>query len=235
MKALRAKLAVVGVLGCAAFLIFEATSPRFSSGAGEHAAKAGELPFIQPDYAAWQSLKKGMDENDIAKIVGQPTTKTEGFDRHTDVMYTWEFGYVAPKSLAFPRPLTFKIWFLHGKATQLEDPFWGDFSKDGKPTMPKPCWPEAPPAYTHYPRWMDCRWTPSSGVYPMHYEVEISNCNGGDPAVAANWRVDKVAKSDIPYVSVDFVAGVPGKWRVRAMNEKGTTDWSDYCQFSFSK
>jgi len=151
------------------------------------------------------------------------------------VAYTWEYGYLTPKSVVFSRPPSFRIWFQRGKVFQLEDPFNGVFSKDGRPTVPQPLWPEESPPYTHYPRWLDLRWYPASGQYPMNYEVEIGELHfDGNPDLPGGWNT-KVLRSDIPYLAAEAEGAGRGRWRVRAINALGIGEWSDYREFSFSR
>jgi hypothetical protein len=199
------------------------------------AALPSEFHSTQPDYAKWQSITEGMDEGDVIDRLGQPLAKPDPFDRNSDVAYTWEYGYVAPRSVVFPRPLMFRIWFTRGKVWKVEDPFNGAFSKDQTPTPPQPLGPNVAPAYTHYPRWLDLRWYPSSGQCPMRYEVEIGELHlNGNPDVAGGWNT-KVISSAIPYLAAEAEGAGQGRWRVRAVNSSGVSDWSDYCDFSFSQ
>jgi hypothetical protein len=194
-------------------------------------------PFhpTQPDYTKWQSITPGMDESDVIARLGEPLAKPDPFDRTSNVLYNWEYGYLAPKSRVFPRPLVFTIRFLQGKVFCLEDPFNGTFSPDGTPTVPEPIWPENPPIFPHYPRWIDLRWYPSSGEYPMRYEVEIAELKfDGNPEVADGW-ITQVQASDIPYLAAEFDGMGLGRWRVRAINDKGIGEWSDYHLFVFEK
>lgn len=187
---------------------------------------------VQPDYDAYRQVKAGMDESDVTTLLGQPLAKPDGFDRNTDVIYGWEYGSIAPKSLIFPRPPVFRILFHKGKVFSREDPFHGHFSKDGTPTVPHPLWPEEAPVYHFYPRYIDLRWSASSGVYPMSYEIEIGAFTGGDRDDLKNWNT-VTEKSTLPFLAHEFVGDQPGHWRVRAINAKGSSGWSDYSDFEF--
>jgi len=190
---------------------------------------------VQPDYSKWRRIKKGMDEGDVIDLLGEPLAKPDYEARKTEIVYSWDYGYLTPKSVVFPIPLRFMIRFQHGKVFTIEDPFNGKFSRDGTPTIPDPIWTDFPPVYRHYPRWIDLRWYPAAGTYPMRYEVEIGLLvSQGNAVVANDWRTIVLA-SDIPFVSSEFEAQGHGRWRVRAINEKGIGDWSDYRTFEFTR
>ena len=100
----------------------------------------------QPDYKVWQMVKKGMEESEVVKLLGGPIAKPDTpFDRNGNVLYFWDFGYIARESIVFPHSLGFRVRFKRGKVYSVEDPFDGEFSKDGSPTVPKPSWPAQPP------------------------------------------------------------------------------------------
>ena len=192
----------------------------------------GKAMFSQKDYEKWLSLEEGADEEDVIKLLGQPSAKSDGYDRTGEVDYLWHYSPLMPKSIAFPEPITFSIWFHRGKIRSVQNPFNGQVSKDGTPTKPELLWPVDPPVYKHYPRLMDLRWYPVAGNYPVKYEIQLAALVGEDPA-EVNWHVDREMKSDIPYVAAQFVGAQPGRWRVRAINDKGTSEWSDYAEFLF--
>jgi len=189
----------------------------------------------QPDYQKWQSVSVKMDEQQVIELLGQPLAKPDPFDRNSDVLYSWEYGYLTPKSAIFPRPLVFRIRFQRGKVFAVEDPFNGSFSQDGSPTIPQTIWAVDPPMFDHYPRLLDLRWYPAAGIYPMRYEVEIGELRYKGNAEVSNGWYTKVIATDIPYLANEFDGDSRGRWRVRAINSKGTGDWSEYREFVFAR
>jgi hypothetical protein len=85
--------------------------------------------------------------------------------------------------------------------------------------------------YEHYPRYVDFRWYASSGDYPMKYEIQVDTQNS-----SGEWKIGKdLLRADIPYCSYVHSGASPGRWRVRAVNAKGKSDWSEYFTFDFAQ
>lgn len=141
--------------------------------------------------------------------------------------YDWRFGYLTldskhfPGGLNNPGRLCYKVYFHKGKVSDFakkEDPFDGRFSPDGLPMVPKLISPSDNTTFSHYPRYVDLRWCPSSGDYPMTYEIEFHGCT---------------MKTDIPFATVLGRGQGEEQWRVRAINAKGTSEWSEYFTLHF--
>jgi hypothetical protein len=193
----------------------------------EHPLAAGVLPATngkrrspakdvsQPSYEAWKKISKGISETEVFSILGPPQEKDM---RHLIGGYTWHYGTVVPKSQVMPEPYEFLVWFLMGRVSGTEDPFDGHFSADSLPTTPILIHPQDGEVFAHYPRFVDLRWYPSSGQYPMRYEIEIDN------ALAEKATTE-------PYVSARVSGVTTVRWRVRAVNTKGTSDWSELRTF----
>lgn len=210
--------------------------------AGEPAPISPQIPLEveasarQLDQQLWRQIKRGMSEEEVVALLGQPKEKTEGFDRTSDVLYSWSFAPLVPASVAFPKPLGLTLRLHKGKVRSIEDPFNGAVSADGKPTRPMPLAPADLPVYSHYPRVIDLRWYPAAGKYPMRYEIEITargrNAMTGEDK---DWGRPTLYTSDVPYLAHLFVGAQQGRWRVRAVNALGTSEWSDYCVFEFKQ
>jgi hypothetical protein len=180
---------------------------------GKHREASNRLS--QPDYRAWQKIAKGMTEAEVFSILGPPEEKDM---LHIIGGYIWHYGTVVPKSQVMPEPYEFRIRFLLGRVDFRDDPFGGHFSENGLPTTPRLIHPADGEVFTHYPRFVDLRWHPSSGQYPMHYEIDI------DYAVSEKTTTD-------PYVSARVSGANTVTWRVRAVNAKGKSEWSEARSF----
>lgn len=207
---------------------------------GENSGSPSSSPnvsFAQPDYAAWRKIKEGMTDLEVITLLGKPLNKIDPKWRNDPQLnYAYSFGFVVPTSLAFPQPLSFDIRFQRGLVTFIEDPFDGEFSADGKPTRPRLLGPVETATYNHYPRLIDFRWYPSSGQYPMHYEIEVRSLGNREMFDnAADPRDDpgEIFTSDIPYFAHNASGMGRHRWRVRAINELGTSHWSEWRDFIF--
>jgi len=86
--------------------------------------------------------------------------------------------------------------------------------------------------FQHYPRIVDMRWYPSSGRYPMRYSMEMSH---RAPEVG-RWSEGEIHEPnlEVPFYMTNFVGGQPGRFRVKARNKLGESDWSKYRYFEFT-
>lgn len=183
---------------------------------------------IQPDYGAWGRVKEGMIEDEVLGILGKPL-RGLGNTRHgEEELYSWSYGSILGGSIVFPEPIGFDVLFKQGKVDAVVDPFDGVLSKDGVPTVPRPIIPHAHQAFDHFPRFVDFRWYPSSGKYPMRYEIQI------DTKHPDEWYVERFAV-EIPFHVDSFGGANKGRWRVRAVNGVGKSDWSEFRQFEFAQ
>ena len=197
-------------------------------------AAEDEKSFVMPDLQAWEKVDRGMTAEDLLRTLGKPIQGTlpGDPDYRTNIMYRWNYGYVVKKSVVFPIDLSFTVFVEKGLVTSKEGPF-GDvpLSADGKPTVPKLMMPTNEAFLTHYPRLIDFRWYPSSGDYPMKYEIEVGVYFPSD-----KWKEDPLtAEVPIPYFSYEHSGSNAGRWRVRAVNAKGKSEWSKYFLFGFTK
>jgi len=158
-------------------------------------AKTGDS-FIQPDYGKWSRVKEGMTEAEVLDLLGKPLERdteeeaiafmrkehnlTEaqaeafihtGGDRYG---FVWLYGQIRYESPVIPYPYQFRLIFVQGRVVHKGDPFKGRLSPDGKPTTPIPILPSHGTLFKYSPRFVDMRWEPSSGEYPMEYEIEVS-------------------------------------------------------------
>ena len=118
------------------------------------------------------------------------------------------------------------------------DPFSGRFSVDGTPSQPELIIPADGQVFSHYPRVLDIRWHPVSGVYPVTYSVELGwfpfPTLDGAPS-ETEFHNELVATELVgPYFVQTFVGASPGRVRVKAHNERGESQWSAYRHFRFT-
>lgn len=221
--------------------------------------------FIQPDYDRWQRVAPGMTEKQVIALLGEPLERqswesyiasviAEGYTREqanksvefqksfARNLFPWTYGRIQYDSPTMPAGYEFVLAFFEGRVEEIYDPFDGNLSLDGRPTTPELILPAENALFDHYPRFLDLRWTPSSGVYPMEYEIEIGS---GDPTTeievmselsplteVLSYEVDETLRSRMPYVAASFSGGT-GRWRVRAKNRLGVSRWSNYRHFEF--
>jgi len=180
--------------------------------------------FEQPDYYKWKSIKPGMLKEQIRQLIGKPDL-IEGDEKS---LHVWRKAVLVPVSDVIPVPYSFELHFSGNKLVSKSDPFNGRFSIQTRPTSPLLITPLDGQVFKHYPRIMDFRWYPVSGEYPMSYIVEVGIKNMYSNEWLAHQRL-----TCIPYLNIDFAATNRGRWRVRAVNKHGMSDWSAYRYFEF--
>jgi hypothetical protein len=179
----------------------------------------------QPDYRAWKKIAKGMTEVEVFNILGPPQVKEW---RHMIGGYKWHYGTVVPKSQVVPQAYEFQLWFLFGRVDVKEDPFNGRFSETGLPSKPELIHPADGEVFAHYPRFVDLRWYPCSGEYPLHYEIKCEGGGGDDPFGGGASAYAVAAKTTTePYAAATVCGMGTVTWRVRAVNAKGKSEWSE--------
>lgn len=230
-------------------------------------AQPGDM-FIQPDYDRWQRVAPGMTEKQVIALLGEPLERqswesyiasviAEGYTReqanasvefqksYAQTLFPWTYGKIQYDSPSMPEVYEFTIAFDEGRVDGKQDPFDGQLSRDGKPTTPELILPADNALFDHYPRFLDMRWTPSSGVHPMEYEIEIGTGNPateievmsdvGPVTQALDYEVDEILQSRMPYAAMAFYSAGAGRWRVRAKNRLGVSRWSKYRYFEFGQ
>lgn len=210
-------------------------------------AKSGsdKPEFIQPDYAAWAQIQENMTEADVLHLLGEPIERRKPpekgpFDDGSVIrVYSWVYGRIDFKSSSVPWPDEFCVMFGNGRVLEKDNPFDAPLSTDGKPSVPRLIYPLPHATYQHYPRYLDLRWQPSSGQYPMHYLVERQTGNDvfverdGATVKERQWYQAMSFRVDIPYLLILFGGKNAGRWRVKAVNTLGESDWSEYRDFKF--
>jgi hypothetical protein len=170
------------------------------------------LPVPQPNYVRWGSITNGTPCNRVIQLLGEPERVDDA-----GIFKFWHYGIVVPQSDHMPEELSF--WFSNngGSAWHKVDPFYGQFSTNGLPITPVLMFPYDGMTLSHDPPYVDFRWRPSSGVYPMSYEIEL---NPGVNGMTA-----------LPHYAQEMVFRLrPVEtilWRVRAINVLGKSAWSE--------
>ncbi len=179
----------------------------------------------QPDYQAWQKVREGMTVSEVTALLGPPSLSSDG-SVQSDVLY---YGVVVPRSEVFPQALTFSLWIADGRVLAKQDPFNGVFSNDGTPTTPILITPTQGQVFNHHPRLVDFRWYPSSGLYPMRYELQTELMAQG------RWVPFLTREAEVPYLAGTGGGKQKLRWRVQAKNELGKSEWSEWRELEFSR
>lgn len=183
---------------------------------------------ILPLARAWSAVSIGMTERQVLDLLGAPLARSapnRGSASTAMVLVTWDYGYMRFDSDSFPEPFRCLVMFLNGRVETIIDPFDRAISSDGRPTVPKLLVPFDQAVFEHYPRFVDFRWTPSSGDPLVSYEVEVSTENIHTP---------ELRSATMPYLAIAFSGKQAARWRVRARNSLGASDWSEGRTFRFN-
>ncbi len=210
------------------------------------AARENRTQFIQPDYVKWQQIRRGMHRDDVRDLLGEPLYREDncgsryardliGSDDTVVVIYSWKYGHLEFADPSLPADtFVFSIDFEpdSDRVFEIRDPFGGRFSKDGVPTVPRLLVPPDGSSWSHYPPLLDLRWEPSSGVYPIRYEVGLSDVVPGSEEVA-DYVAVPLEICNVPHHTI--IGSPKGRWRVRAHNRLGRSEWSEYRRYEFTR
>lgn len=129
---------------------------------------------VQPDHGKWARVNEGMPEAEARKLLGEPLFADRHETATPDAPKVFlRYGRIRFASPALPDTFDFDLPIREGKVYSKHDPFGGELSKDGRPTAPLQITPYDRTTFDHYPRFVDLRWRPSSGEYPIAYVVEV--------------------------------------------------------------
>lgn len=143
----------------------------------------------------------------------------------------------------------FRVAFQDRKVFAFGDAFGGGrnrhdchvearLSRDGRPTAPRLLTPYDNAVFTHTPSIVDFRWLPSCGEYPLEYVVEFTASDVEIDAASGTathvWLDDRPSRrsTKLPHIALN-PSSERCRWRVRAKNRLGTSDWSKYREFQF--
>jgi hypothetical protein len=221
-------------------------------GEARTAAKEQVEQFIQPDYAKWDKVRIGMAKAELTDLLGKPLEDEEAELRAKlrkqglndaavrehfrslgeGIAFGLTYGRIRYTSAVMPDVYEFSILIQEGKVSEKSDPFHGRLSKDGRPTLPDLLLPHENAAFHHFPRFLDFRWSPASGVYPMKYEIEVFV--GRHTRNGVVYRRSDSLTAPFPYAATSFGGMNSGRWRVRASNRLGESDWTSFRYFKFN-
>lgn len=182
--------------------------------------------IVMPSFDAWAGVTNGMTEAHVLEVLGEPKSR---LDLQSASVGYWKYGWLHFHSDSLPTPMTIGLHMKNGKVSRKDDPFEGAITIGGHPTIPRQITPANDQLLGYFPRFLDLRWTPSAGNYPIAYTVQI------DIHSKDGWSLLKQPKSKMPYCSLDFAGMGKGRWRVRAENSVGESEWSNYRYFTFTQ
>jgi hypothetical protein len=173
-----------------------------------------------------------MTEAQVLDILGPPIEQWGPNSDDPKEGYSKTYGIVVHSSEKVPKDLAFVLWFRNGKVFGKDDPFNGVFSTDGKPTIPVLIYPRNGQVFDHYPRIVDFRWYPSSGKYPMRYEVQAMGKEWSDQGQGTKNYTYRVAE---PHYVRSLGGAGDWRWRVKAVNDLGESEWSEFWHLKSKK
>jgi hypothetical protein len=142
-----------------------------------HVIKDVRPRVVQPDLAKWRNLKVGMTEAEVTTLLGKPYRKDLRPPAATDPsvihLYRWDYGEITFNTFNTNGTFSYSVSWHEGRVYEISNPWAGTFSPGGSPRTPGLVLPQAGKKLDHYPRFLDFRWQPSSGIYPIEYQVVI--------------------------------------------------------------
>jgi hypothetical protein len=191
---------------------------------------------VQPDYKNWKAVTAGDSLSRVSELIGEPRN-IAGWMKVTGQNKWLLYGWLADTSLP---PGTYEFSILYDENDHVlrkKDPFGGNLSEDGLPTRPAVLLPLAGSSFAHIPRILDLRWAPCSGQHPMAYDMEIGlgNATCFEEAEFSENAYDQQTVLKSTHVTIMFPGCQRGRFRIRAKNALGVSDWSEYRSFSFTR
>jgi hypothetical protein len=235
---------------------------------------------VQPDLTKWRALRTNLTEAEVTALLGNPYHKDPRPPANTNAsmreLYAWNYGQISFDTFPTKGAFLYTVTFYEGRVEQISDPWNGQFSADGRPTVPELVLPKPDAVLDHYPRFLDFRWQPSSGNYPIEYEITVEALTidqaeaehyedyirrtvaenrkswqqaGRSPREQADLEAGFIRhlreyrgvvesfsfRTQDIYVPLNWVGMNTGRWRIRATNESGASDWTAWRYFRFSK
>ncbi len=167
----------------------------------------------QPDYRKWRSITNGMTKDAVRAALGYPIPYGGGGLDSARSCNPWRFGWVADG-------YEFTVAFSDDKVMHKADPFNGNFSTNGVPTTPELIYPHTNTLFTHYPRVVDFRWSPSSGEYPIEYQLDAGS--------GSIFTFE-------PHGTALMSGMGQHRWRLRAINRLGVSPWTEWRVLEFTE
>jgi hypothetical protein len=208
------------------------------------AGSASSSKWPPPDD--WIKIKPGMSEDDLMSLLGPPLIReTPVPDQGDDVvrLYRWYYGALPIASSLVPCQYRFTVFLHDRRVVETEQPFeMTDLTvlKYPAPSNVSLITPEEGQKFEHFPRVADFRWQPAVGEYPMSYWIEISveqpplvDDSGQDVSTKPRYFCLGSTRTEVPYFCTELPGSQGYKWRVRAANRHGKSDWTAPATFSF--
>jgi hypothetical protein len=191
------------------------------------------------------NMSYGFSRSDAEAIADMEATE----DKKYGVVHRegWTYGELRFRSL----PLfddQFAVNFEGDELVCMSDPF-NEFKSpgdapgvqwrlDGRPTTPILLSPYDNAPFRHTPFFVDYRWLPSCGVYPMEYVLEVSFAQDIYDEKASRkvreWIVCDEPTSFIPHHADRAPGSNPARWRLKARNRLGESAWTEYRHYDFN-
>jgi hypothetical protein len=111
---------------------------------------------------------------------------------------------------------------------------------DNAPATPQLIAPEDESVFDHYPRSTTLEWSLVEGKQPIEFVLQRQYSWDGDYENFGSWeeggfgRYSDLTQTENTY-EFDFVGAQPGRWRVKAVNNHGDSDWSDWSYFRYTR
>ncbi|MDZ4782597.1 MAG: hypothetical protein SGJ19_20310 [Planctomycetia bacterium] len=148
------------------------------------------------------------------------------------------YGHIEFDSPLAPRPYPFSVIYADGKVLEKWSPlFRAPLSRSDKPSIPVQTSPSYCARLVDGQDVADLRWAPSSGAYPIEYDVEVQHYYGDECDGIFEFLNDADFEGEehfenlsIPHAAVSV--GNIQRWRVRAKNKYGVSEWSPWRPFS---
>ena len=130
-------------------------------------------------------------------------------------------------------PVTLTVTSIKEVVTTLSPP-----TPSNVPGMPQLTSPTDKSIFTQYPRKTTLKWSTGSGEKPITYLLEMQYSWSGDYTAFGSWQEGDYQGIVIPVnttiYSFDFVGAQPGRWRVKAINQYGVSEWSEWWYFRYT-
>lgn len=190
----------------------------------------------QPDYEKWNQVSLKMSEDEVTKLLGVPIKEWGASkDPSANSSKILVYGRIKFNTNTLPDNFDFYVVVKQGVVIEKHDPFNGELSRDGKPSVPILITPHNKSIFSHFPRLLDLRWGLSSGNYPLTYDIEIEHAQYSLEKNELIYVGTIKKSSEIPYLAISFGGATSGRWRVMAKNNTSKSVWSEWQYFRFEK
>ncbi len=151
--------------------------------------------------------------------------------------FSWRYGWLSFSHPAFPKPIYFSVLIQKNRVLDLSDPFRQRFSSDGKPTVPELVVPANQTEFDVHPHDSStCGGHRVQEFIRSSTRLRLKEIQPEQSKERRKWAMEYRQKQNLkasaPYAAASFPSN-PGRWRVRASNSLGTSEWSEYRYFSF--